>query len=167
MDYPANWSLLMPTLLTSIQSGNVAFMYNALYALRKIIKRFEFKSDDDREPLNNIIAMTFPLLQALLATLVISNSMEAAQMMKICFKIFHSCTCYKLPSIQGVDVNFWFTTLATILEKPLPEASEGIEPTGQPEDIDERKTWGWWKLKKWAARVIALFIQRYMELKCS
>ena len=47
-----------------------------------------------------------------------------------------------------------------MIDKQLPEASEGKEPLNQPTDPDARAAWPWWKLKKWALRVASLFIQR-------
>ena len=68
-------------------------------------------------------------------------------MIRVCFKIFWSCTCYSLPDDRaGVDVNFWFKTLAHFLNKPLPEASEGKEPVGQPISVEDREAWPWWKV---------------------
>ena len=42
-------------------------MHNALIALRKICKRYEFKSKDERGPLNDIVERSFhlPLAQRL------------------------------------------------------------------------------------------------------
>ena len=111
--------------------------------------------------MNHIILNAFPFLQTMMANLVENNSLEAAQVMRICLKIFFSATNYRLPKVSGVDVNFWFQVIANILNKPLPEASTGLEPVGQPVDVEERKQWPWWKLKKWAVRIICQFIQRY------
>jgi hypothetical protein len=77
------------------------------------------------------------------------NSIEAAQVMRMCLKIFWSATMYSLPTgVHGVDVNVWFQLLGTIIQKELPEASEGLEPAGQPVDLDERKKWPWWKVSE-------------------
>lgn len=136
-------------------------MYNSLLALRKVAKRYEYKSKTDRQPLNDIVQVSFPYLQQLMTVVINHNSIEAAQVMKMCLKIFWSATMYQLPQVSGVDVNFWFQMIATILDKVLPEASEGLEPHGQPVDVEERPAWPWWKLKKWAARIASQFIQRY------
>lgn len=136
-------------------------MYNSLLALRKVAKRYEYKSKGDREPLNNIVQVSFPYLQQLMDQVIQYNSIEAAQVMKMCLKIFWSATMYELPKVTGVDVNFWFGAIARILDKVLPEASEGLEPTGQPTEPEDRAAWPWWKLKKWAARIVSQFIQRY------
>jgi hypothetical protein len=39
--------------------------------------------------------------------------------------------------------------------------TDNKEPAGQPLDSEARKVWPWWKLKKWAAKIISHFIQRY------
>jgi hypothetical protein len=126
-----------------------------------VAKRYEYKQKEDRAPLNDIVQVSFPFLQQLMSHVINHNSIEAAQVMKMCLKIFWSATMYQLPQVQGVDVNFWFQIIGQIIDKPLPEASEGLEPLGQPTDREERAAWPWWKLKKWAARVASQFIQRY------
>lgn len=101
------------------------------------------------------------MLQKLIEFIIENNSIEAALVMKLCFKIFYSATMYALPKAQGIDIIFWFRVIGYVIEKVLPEASEGIEPLGQPILHEERKSWPWWKLKKWATKISALFIQRY------
>ena len=101
---------------------------------------------EEREPLHEIIENLFPLLQEMITQILDNNSIEAAHVLRICLKIFWSSTQYALPPVNGVNVNLWFHALATILNKRLPEASEGIEPLGQPESIDERNGWPWWKV---------------------
>jgi hypothetical protein len=54
---------------------------------------------------------------------------------------------YSLPlAVPEVDLNFWFKALGHLLQKPLPEAHEGLEPFGQPISVDERTAWPWWKV---------------------
>jgi hypothetical protein len=53
---------------------------------------------------------------------------------------------YALPEVSGVDVNLWFNSLGYILQKHLPEDNEGLEPSGQPTDPDQRKQWPWWRV---------------------
>jgi importin-7 len=137
---------LIPTLLTNIQSQDVLKMYNSLLALRKLAKRYEYKPKDGRKPLDDIIQVSFPYLQQLMQFLASHHSLEAAQVMRLCLKIFWSATMYSLPQVSGVNVNLWFELIAGILNKTLPEASEGLEPAGQPVDPEERKSWPWWKV---------------------
>lgn len=161
-DYPEKWPGLLPAILSMAQTDNVMRMHNALVLLRQIAKRYAFKPADMRQPLNDLIEASFPSLQGLMTQIISNNSLEAAQVMKVCLKIFWSATHYILPiQVKGVDVNLWFQMIASILQKDLPEASTGLEPLGQPVDKEDRRNWPWWKLKKWAIRITSLFIQRY------
>ena len=149
-DYPGSWPALLPTLLTEIQGGDISRIYNALLGLRKVVKRYEYKPREERQILNEILRISFPVLQQLMSRIIELNQIEAAEIMRVCFKIFWSATMYALPEAAGVDVNLWFQLLATALQKPLHEASEGIEPLGQPVDKDDRKKWPWWKVSRLA-----------------
>jgi len=162
-DFPSKWPTLLPSLIHSIQTAgqNILQMRNALLALRKLVKRYEFKNDEERQPLNDIARAAFPLLQQLFAAILENNSIEASEVMRMCLKILYSANAYKLLEVESFDVNFWFGAIAYIVQKPLPEASTGQEPLNQPTDPEERRSWPWWKLKKWASRTMCTFIQRY------
>jgi hypothetical protein len=156
------WPTLVPTIVANIQNNDVLKIYNALLALRKLVKRYEYKSKGElRQPLNDMLIIALPLLQSLMTSIITNNSIEAAQVMRLCFKIFWSSTVYLLPYVPGCDVNLWFTMITELMNKRLPEASENLEPYGQPTDPSDRKVWPWWKLKKWISRIMTHFIQRY------
>lgn len=121
-------------------------MYNALTAMRKVVKKYEYKTDENRQPLHDLIQAAFPYMQQLMTHLQSQNSLEAAHVMRVCLKIFWSCVIYQLPNAPGMDVNLWFQLVAAIINKRLPEASEGIEPLHQPVPFEERKSWPWWKV---------------------
>lgn len=162
LSFRFRWPGLVPTLLANIQKGDVLRIYNSLLALRKIAKRYEFKARDDREHFDHFLQSTLPLIQEFLKHILHNNTLEAAQVMRLCFKIYFSATVYILPShIPGVDLQLWFNLMVELMNKRLPEASEGIEPLGQPLDFHERRNWPWWKLKKWISRIMTHFIQRY------
>ena len=74
--------------------------------------------------------------------------MEACQVMRMILKIFWSSTQYFLPKVNGINVDIWFSMFAALLEKRLPEASENIEPLGQPIAMEDRAAWPWWKVSK-------------------
>jgi hypothetical protein len=161
------WPNLVPYLISNVQNSDVLRIYNALLALRKLVKRYEYKPKEARQPLNDTLQLCFPVLQQLMTQIISNNSLEAASVMRLCLKIFWSATTYMLPAVAGIDVNLWFQMIADIMNKRIPEASEGIEPLGQPTDPNERKMWPWWKLKKWASRIMTHFIQRYGNPKFS
>jgi hypothetical protein len=136
----------VPTLISQLQQSDVLRIYNALLALRKLVKRFEYKAQSERGPLNDILQYAFPYLQGLMTHILTHNSLEAASVMRLCLKIFWSSTNYLLPRVTGVDVGLWFNCIAQIMMKRLPEASENVEPLGQPLEVEERKQWPWWKV---------------------
>lgn len=160
-EFPERWPELLPTLVQNMQSPEVLHIYNALLALRKLVKRYEYKDKEQRQPLFDIINQTFPCLQALMQHVVAFNTLEAASVLRLCFKVFWSCTNYQLPLVEVIDVNMWFQIMMDIMSKYIPEANEHIEPLNQPIDLEERVQWPWWKLKKWVGRILNHFIQRY------
>ena len=36
---------------------------------------------------------------------------------------------------------------------------------GQPEDLDERQAWVWWKVKKWVLHITHRLFKRYADIK--
>lgn len=80
---------------------------------------------EDRGPLDVIITHLFPILQGLLTQIKDYNTIEAAQVFRVSFKIFYSATMYSLPAdgLPGLDWNFWFNILAHLLNKNLPEGA--------------------------------------------
>lgn len=190
-EFPAKWQNLIPTLLNTIREGIIAMenaqttrtaglqVHNALLALRKVCKRYEYKSKNERGPLNDIVTISFPMLLPLGQSLVQQHSLEAAMMLKQILKIFWSSTQFYLPGQEqsqetGENPNSssiglarpdilqpWFDILTAALAKPLPEASTGLEPMGQPTDVEARNAWPWWKVKKWAVQIMSRMFSRY------
>ena len=55
-DYPERWSSLLPGIVTYLQSQTASEVYGALWALRSLVEKYEFKPrDHGREPLMPIV----------------------------------------------------------------------------------------------------------------
>ncbi|KAG5137767.1 hypothetical protein JHK82_022498 [Glycine max] len=54
--------------------------------------------------------------------------------------------------------NAWMMLFLNILERPVPSE-------GQPVDPDLRKSWGWWKVKKWTVHILNRLYTRFGDLK--
>jgi hypothetical protein len=183
-EYPEAWPQLLPLLLHVIQTNGEASssdpnhkpstqeqkvlrVHNALLALRKLVKRYEYKSKEQRGPLNDIVQQSFPLLLPLGQRLSSPNehSLEAAMMLKQILKIFWSSTQFYLPtqSLQDLSnqISPWFDVLEAVVSKKLPEASENLPPFHQPTTVEERNAWPWWKVKKWAVQIMSRLFSRY------
>jgi hypothetical protein len=176
-DYPEKWPQLLPAVLQVISLGHsdpsqALRVHNALLALRKVCKRYEYKSREARGPLNEIVMKSFAILLPLAQRLSdpTENSLEAALMLKQILKIFWSSTQFYLPTRNNPDgsasstpspalanpaaMEPWFEILKAVLSKHLPEAD-------QPKTKEERIAWPWWKTKKWAAQIMTRLFSRY------
>lgn len=174
-DFPEKWPALLPTLHHFIHQTDMTQalqIHNALVALRKVCKRYEYKAKDERGPLNAIVDQFFPILLVLAESLSDPNqhSLEAALTLKLILKIFWSSTQFFIPESAGSGSTLslanpqslqpWLLVLQRVLSKPLPEASSG-EAFHQPESKEDREIWPWWKVKKWAAQIMVRLFSRY------
>ncbi|KAJ4833603.1 secondary alcohol dehydrogenase (SADH2) [Turnera subulata] len=158
-DYPEQWPHLLDWIKHNLQDQQV---FGALFVLRILSRKYEFKSDDERTPVYRIVEETFSHLLNIFNKLVqIPNpSLEVADLMKLICKIFWSSIYLEIPR-QLLDPNVfnaWMVLFLNILERPVP-----VE--GQPVDPDQRKTWGWWKVKKWTVHILNRLYTRFGDLK--
>ncbi|KAL9247096.1 hypothetical protein vseg_020563 [Gypsophila vaccaria] len=158
-DYPEQWPSLLHWVKHNLQDQQV---YGALYVLRILARKYEFKSDDERTPVYLIVEETFPPLLNIFNKLIqIPNPpLDVAELIKLICKIFWSSIYLEIPK-QLFDPNFfnaWMVLFLTILERPVP-----LE--GQPADPDQRKTWGWWKVKKWTVHILNRLYTRFGDMR--
>ncbi|KAF9606113.1 hypothetical protein IFM89_023136 [Coptis chinensis] len=158
-DYPEQWPGLLHWVKHSLQDQQI---YGALFVLRILSRKYEFKSDEERTPVYLIVEETFPNLLTIFSRLVqiVNPSHEVAELIKLICKIFWSSIYLEIPK-QLFDpevFNAWMVLFLNILERPVP-----LE--GQPTDPDLRKTWGWWKVKKWTVHILNRLYTRFGDLK--
>ncbi|CAN4120945.1 unnamed protein product [Withania somnifera] len=158
-DYPEQWPNLLPWVKHNLQDQQV---YGALFVLRILSRKYEFKSDEERTPVYHVVEETFPHLLSIFNRLVqISNpSIEVADLIKLICKIFWSSIYLEIPK-QLFDPNVfnaWMVLFLNILERPVP-----LE--GHPADPELRKSWGWWKVKKWTVHILNRLYTRFGDLK--
>ncbi|MCL7040799.1 hypothetical protein MKW94_018897 [Papaver nudicaule] len=158
-DYPEQWPSLLQWVKHNLQDQQV---YGALFVLRILSRKYEFKSDDERTPVYLIVEETFPYLLNIFSRLVqiVNPPLEIADLIKLICKIFWSSIYLEIPK-QLFDPNVfngWMVLFLTILERPVPSE-------GQPIDPDQRKVWGWWKVKKWTVHILNRLYTRFGDLK--
>lgn len=153
----------VPELVKNLTCNNMARVHNALIALRKLVKKFEFRRKGQRGPMELLVKQTFHIVKNIFSRLTSSNELMAAEMMKVCVKIYWSAMQLSLDGDRANprDVNGWMQLFEVVLKKPLPEGSSGAEPKGQPTAVEDRNEWPWWKLKKWTLQVLHRFFSRY------
>ncbi|XP_010510174.1 PREDICTED: importin beta-like SAD2 [Camelina sativa] len=154
-DYPEQWPRLLDWVKFNLQNQQI---YGALFVLRILSRKYEFKSDEERTPVSRIVEETFPQLLTIFNGLIqIPNpSLEIAELMKLICKIFWSSIYLELPR-QLFDLNVfnaWMVLFLSVSERPVP-----VE--GQPLDPELRKSWGWWKVKKWTVHILNRLYSRF------
>ncbi|KAK7394282.1 hypothetical protein VNO78_14804 [Psophocarpus tetragonolobus] len=158
-DYPEQWPHLLDWVKHNLQDQQV---YGALFVLRILSRKYEFKSDEERVPVYRIVDETFPHLLNIFNRLVqiVNPSLEVADLIKLICKIFWSSIYLEIPKLlfdQNI-FNAWMMLFLNILERPVPSE-------GQPVDPDLRKSWGWWKVKKWTVHILNRLYTRFGDLK--
>ncbi|CEP12645.1 hypothetical protein [Parasitella parasitica] len=144
-DFPQNWPTFITELEAFLTSDDIRIIYVGLVALREVVKVYQWKSDERREPLHEIISLTFPSIQQICSKLLQLETAEAAEMLKLSLKIYHSSIHVDLPKClqdHGSLVG-WGTVFLHLVDKKIPNE---IQPT----DLEEREKFVWWKAKKWA-----------------
>ena len=170
-DFPQRWPDLLLALLRVVHAKpDPVSVHNALLALRKVAKRYEYKSFDasnptgndatTRGPLEQLVQQAFPLLRGLLQTVLPSTGQhaDAAALAKLILKIFWSCTQFALPRVALTDETMvlgWFEDVRIILESDAPAPA-----AEHPEEDDQVETQPAWKLKKWAAQIATRFFNK-------
>ncbi|AQK52663.1 Importin beta-like SAD2 [Zea mays] len=159
-DYPEQWPSLLHWVSHNLDLQNQIF--GALYVLRVLARKYEFKSEDERIPLFHIVEETFPRLLSIFSKLVqiVNPPIEVADLIKLICKIFWSSIYLEIPK-QLFDPNVfnaWMVLFINLLERPVP-----VE--GQPIDPEIRKSWAWWKVKKWTIHILNRLYTRFGDLK--
>ncbi|KAG0567157.1 hypothetical protein KC19_7G115500 [Ceratodon purpureus] len=163
-DYPEQWPALLPAIFNNLKSQDQQRVFGALYALRILTRKYEFKDEEERMPVYTIINTTFPVLLEILNHLIAlpNPAIEVADLIKLILKIFWSSAYLEIPKVLH-DVNTftaWMSSFHNLLERPVP-----VE--GQPTDPDLRKVWGWWKVKKWTLHIMNRLYNRFGDPKMS
>ncbi|KAL2323807.1 hypothetical protein Fmac_022865 [Flemingia macrophylla] len=159
-DYPEHFPHLLQWIKHNLQDQQ--HVHAALFVLRILSRKYEFKSDEERTPVYNVVEETFPLLLNIFNTVVqiANSSLEVAELIKLICKIFWSSIYLEVPKLlfdQNV-FNAWMLLFLNVLERAVP-----LE--GQPADPELRKSWGWWKVKKWTVHILNRLYTRFGDLK--
>ncbi|KAB5527592.1 hypothetical protein DKX38_021439 [Salix brachista] len=153
--------LCFSALTLDFQSEGLA-TYHVLAYYNSVYGFFKIKSDEERTPVYRIVEMTFShLLNIFIKLVQIPNpSLEIADLIKLICKIFWSSIYLEVPKqLFGPNVfNAWMVLFLNVLERPVP-----ID--GQPVDPELRKSWGWWKVKKWTIHILNRLYTRFGDLK--
>lgn len=161
-DYPERWPDLANTIYSNLISQEQSRTHGALYALRILTRKYEFRDEDDRPHLNAILNTTLPVLLQIFNSLLSldTHDPQIAVYLKLVCKVFWSATYMGIPDVLLQPEQFmgWMTGVHLALMKPLPLSV-------MPADLEDRVKWPWWKMKKWAAHISYRLFSRYSQPK--
>ncbi|XP_054655846.1 importin-8 isoform X1 [Dunckerocampus dactyliophorus] len=155
-DFPGRWTAIVDKLSLYLQSNNSGSWYGSLLSLYQLVKTYEYRKADEREPLLAAMQIFLPRIQQLIIQLLTDATIFAALIQKQIVKIFHSLVQYSLPLqlINYTVMTQWMEILRAIMDKDVPAETLKV-------DEDDRPVLPWWKCKKWALRVITRLFKRY------
>ncbi|CAK65923.1 unnamed protein product (macronuclear) [Paramecium tetraurelia] len=166
IDFPNDWPQLVQQLVIKLQNfTSYEDLWSALLTLRRTCEVHQFLLENDRQPLEPIVASTFPILETLIQKFLEGYNEQSGQLVKVILKIFHHATHLVMP-IYMRDYNVvarWMLYFKTIIQAPPPPELSTLTQDAE-EETRREKTYIWTN-KKWASRIILRFIQKFANKK--
>uniref|UniRef100_A0A8C1LF26 Importin 8 n=1 Tax=Cyprinus carpio TaxID=7962 RepID=A0A8C1LF26_CYPCA len=148
-DFPGRWTGVVDKINLYLQSQNSGSWYGSLLALYQLVKNYEFKKAEERDPLLAAMQIFLPRIQQLITQLLTDATFISVLIQKQILKIFHALVQYSLPLqlINNAVMTHWMEILRTVVDRDVP--AETLEA-----DEDDRPELIWWKCKKWLLHII-------------
>ncbi|XP_076152432.1 importin-8 isoform X1 [Alosa pseudoharengus] len=155
-DFPGRWTAIVDKIGMYLQSQNSGSWYGSLLALYQLVKTYEFKKAEERDPLLAAMQIFLPRLQQLLSQLLPDTTVFSVLIQKQILKIFHALIQYSLPLqlINNTVMTQWMEILRAVMDRDVPPETLEV-------DEDDRPQLVWWKCKKWALHIITRLFERY------
>ncbi|KAI1730564.1 importin-8 [Ditylenchus destructor] len=158
-DFPKDWPGLLDELVTLLHTPNGAELLGALLVILRLCKVYEYKNQEEKAPLMEVMKHILPLLQQRLTSLLTDaqcNSQASCLLQKMILKIFFCLVQFSL-NTEAIPVEAfsgWIKLFLAIIERGIPPECEELETESMEDTI-------WWKCKKWALRIISRVFERY------
>lgn len=155
-DFPGKWTQIVDKISIYLQNPEPNGWMGALLCLYQLVKNFEYKKPEDREPLTEAMNLLLPLVQQLLVGLLPELSEQSVILQKQVLKIFYALTQYSLSLSLLPKPIFtqWMELVRAIADRPVPEQTLSV-------DEEERPELPWWKCRKWAMHILVRIFERY------
>uniref|UniRef100_A0A672J0M3 Importin N-terminal domain-containing protein n=1 Tax=Salarias fasciatus TaxID=181472 RepID=A0A672J0M3_SALFA len=152
-DYPGKWTTIVDKIGFYLQSDNSRAWLGILLCLYQLVKNYEYKKPEERQPLVAAMHIFMPMLKERFIQLLPDSSSESVLIQKQIFKILYALFQYNLPLelINRQNLTEWMEILKTVVDR---------DETMQI-DEDEWPELPWWKCKKWALHILARLFERY------
>ncbi|CAG8478067.1 8378_t:CDS:10, partial [Cetraspora pellucida] len=155
-DYPHNWPDYLNQVDALLTSGDPRTAYIGLLALQQVVKAYQWKSSDQRGPLNEIIQRSFTIILQMGQDLLGEINLDAAEMLRIINKIYSSATQFELSQTlqDNNSIIPWVSFFQHLVEKDIP--GEIV-----PSDLEDRQKFIWFRAQRWACQNLNRLFQRY------
>ncbi|KAK7878893.1 hypothetical protein WMY93_030827 [Mugilogobius chulae] len=121
-DFPGRWPAVVDKLQVYLRAQNSSGWYGALLALYQLVKTYEYRKAEEREPLIAAMTIFLPRVQQLLAQLLPDGTIFSVLIQKQVLKIFYSLVQYSLPLrlIDNTVMTQWMELLRQIMDRDVP-----------------------------------------------
>ncbi|XP_031687695.1 importin-8-like isoform X1 [Oncorhynchus kisutch] len=155
-DFPGRWTAIVDKIGLYLQSQNSGSWYGSLLALYQLVKTYEYKKAEERDPLLAAMQIFLPRIQQLVTQLLPDGTIFSVLIQKQILKIFHALVQYSLPLqlINNTVITQWMELLRAVMDRDVPPETLEV-------DEDDRPDLVWWKSKKWALHIITRLFERY------
>jgi len=155
-DFPARWPQIVDKISIYLQTPEPANWLGALLCLYQLVKNYEYKKLEERNPLRDAMTLLLPQIYSVLVQLMPDDSSDSVAVQKQILKIYFALTQYVLPlDLISKDMFAkWMEILRQITESDVPSHTLQVAEEDRPQLI-------WWKRKKWALHTLTRLFERY------
>ncbi|XP_027700157.1 importin-8 isoform X3 [Vombatus ursinus] len=155
-DFPGHWTAVVDKIGYYLQSQSSASWLGSLLCLYQLVKTYEYKKSEEREPLIAAMQVFLPRIQQQIIQLLPDPSHYSVLLQKQILKIFYALVQYALPLqlVNNQTMMQWMEIFRTIIDRIVPPETLQIDEDDRPELV-------WWKCKKWALHIVSRLFERY------
>ncbi|XP_053777657.1 importin-8 isoform X2 [Desmodus rotundus] len=155
-DFPGHWPAVVDKIDYYLQSQSSGSWLGSLLCLYQLVKTYEYKKAEEREPLIAAMQIFLPRIQQQIMQLLPDSSHYSVLLQKQILKIFYALVQYALPLqlVNNQTMTVWMEIFRTIIDRTVPPETLQIDEDDRPELV-------WWKCKKWALHIVARLFERY------
>ncbi|XP_056653333.1 importin-8 isoform X3 [Monodelphis domestica] len=155
-DFPGHWTAVVDKIGYYLQSPSSGSWLGSLLCLYQLVKTYEYKKAEEREPLMAAMHVFLPRVQQQMVQLLPDPSHYSVLLQKQILKIFYALVQYALPLqlVNSQTMMHWMEIFRTIIDRLVPPETLQIDEDDRPELV-------WWKCKKWALHIVARLFERY------
>ncbi|XP_078529891.1 importin-8 [Lissotriton helveticus] len=155
-DFPGRWTAVVDKIGFYLQSQNSGSWLGSLLCLYQLVKTYEYKKAEEREPLIAAMQIFLPRLLQQIIQLLPDASPYSGLLQKQILKIFYALVQYALPLqlVNNQSMTQWMEIFRTIIDRDVPAETSQVDEDDKPELVC-------WKCKKWALHIVARLFERY------